>query len=172
MARRGFNQKLVTARVDSREVLRAMGKLPKDVQNEIRDTNKRNADLLAAEVRRNIGVGDPPQARLIEPSIRGVRDRNIKVEAGGPRGVGRPYKSRTKQGRKYRAPAGALVYGAEYGSSGKSQDRKGRTMGERFVKGRNKQGYFLTPALGDFAPKLLQIWYHTINREIQKRGLK
>ena len=172
MARRGFNQRLVTTNVDAREVLRAMGKLPKEVQNEIRDTNKRNADLLAAEARRNIGAGDPPQAKLIEPTIRGVRDRNIKVEAGGPRGVGRPYKSRTKQGRKYRSPAGALVYGAEYGSSGKPKDRKGRTMGERFVKGRNKEGYFLTPALGDFAPKLLRIWSDTIQREIKKRGLK
>lgn len=172
MARKGFSSQLVTTTVDSREVLRAMGKLPKEVQNEIRDTNKRNADLLAHEIKSKIGAGDPPQAQLVESSIDGKRDRNIRVDAGGTKRVGRAYKSRKGNGRSYRAPAGALIYGAEYGSSGKPADRRGRTMGARFVRPHNKDGYFIGPALRDYTPKLIRIWSATIQHEIKKRGLK
>ncbi|MGI9143051.1 MAG: hypothetical protein ACR2IJ_07650 [Fluviibacter sp.] len=149
-----------------------MSKLPKEVQNEIRDTNKRNADLLAHEIKAKIGAGDPPQARLVESAIDGKRDRNIRVDAGGAKRVGRPYKSSKSNGRSYRAPAGALIYGAEYGSSGKPQDRRGRTMGARFVRPHNKDGYFIGPALKNFTPKLLRIWSDTIQAEIKKRGLQ
>lgn len=172
VARKGFSSRLVTTDVDARAVLRSMSKLPKEVQDEIRDTNKRNADLLAKEIRGKIGAGDPPQARLVESSIDGKRDRNIRVDAGGTKRVGRPYKSRKSNGRSYRAPAGALIYGAEYGSSGKPQDRKGRNMGARFVRPHNERGNFIGPALQEFTPKLLRIWTNTIQHEINKRGLK
>lgn len=172
MARKGFDSRLVTTTVDAKEVLKSMGKLPKEVQELIRDSNKLNADRLAREARSLISANDPPQAALIKDTIQGKRDRNIKVEAGGIKRVGRPYKSSKSNGRAYRAPAGALIHGAEYGSSGKPQDRRGRTMGARFVKAHNELGNFLNPALRKFAPELIQIWSDTIQREIQKRGLK
>lgn len=147
-----------------------MGKLPKDVQNRIRDTNKANADDLARRIKNNIGLGDPPQAELVKDTIVGVRDRNIRVNAGGKKGVGRPYKSTKSNGRKYRPPAGALIFGAEYGSSGKTQDRKGRPMGPRFVKPHNERGNFIGPAVDKYTPQLLRTWTKTIQAELRKRG--
>lgn len=168
---RTFSRGVISTSVDAREIVRAFSKLPKEVQNEIRNTNLKYSGDLADEVKKNIGVSDPPQADLIESTVKAVRDRNIKVSAGGPKKVGKPYKSRTGGARKYRAPAGLLIYGAEHGSSGKSTDRKGRNMGPRFVRAHNKEGYFMGPALRDFAPVMLEKWKTLIQREIKKAGL-
>lgn len=174
VARKGFNQSLplVTTDVDARELFKALNKLPKDVQNGIRITNQTNAEKLRHEIIGEIGAGDPPQAELIKSTIKAKRDRNIRVDSGGVKQVGRAYASRTKAGRKYRAPAGALVFGAEYGSSGKPTDRKGRAMGARFVRPHNPKGYFIGPALVRFGPILLKEWIDTINQQIRKEGLR
>lgn len=166
-----FSRGVITTSVDAKELTRQFGKLSKDVQNKIRDTNLANARLLADEAKRNIGEADPPQADLIAETIKPVRDRNIMVTSGGPKRVGRPYKQRGGGRRKYRAPAGLLIYGAEHGSSGESHDRKGRAMGPRFKRPHNPDGYFMGPALRDFAPRLLEIWRKTINAELKKAGL-
>lgn len=167
-----FSRGVIHTSVNANGLLRYFHKLPKEVQNELRQTNLRNAQLLADEVRRNIDISDPPQAELILSTVTAVKDRRIKVTAGGKKQVGRPYKARTGGKRKYRAPAGLLIYGAEFGSSGKSMDRKGRKMGPRFERPHNSKGYFMGPALEKFGPKLLEIWIKTIQREIDKAGLK
>ena len=167
-----FSRGVIHTSVSANGLLRFFHQLPKEVQDEIRKTNLANAQLLADEVKRNIDLSDPPQAELITSTVKAVKDRRIKVNAGGSKQVGRPYKSRTAGKRKYRAPAGFLIYGAEHGSSGKSQDRKGRKMGPRFQRPHNKDGYFMGPALREFGPRLLEIWSKTIQREIDKAGLK
>lgn len=171
MARKGWDQTLVTTSVDAKAVLRSMSKLPKEVQDEIRATNQRNATILAREIERNVGAGDPPQAKLVDQTFEPKRDRIIRVTGGGDSKVGRPYKSTKSRGRQYRAPAGALVNGAEYGSSGKPKDRKGRTMGARFVRPHNEKGYFIGPAVRKYTPWLLKEWKKTIQQEIKRRGL-
>lgn len=172
VARKGFNSKLLTTDVDAVAVLRGLNTLPKEIQNDIRDSNLANSRILAKNIQAAISAADPPQARLIEDSIKPARDRVIRVNAGGPKAAGRPYKSSKSQGRKYRAPAGALVYGSEYGSSGKPQDRRGRNMGARFVRPHNEKGYFIGPAMERFAPQLLKIWTNTIQDAIRDKGFK
>jgi len=171
VAQQRFASTLVTTSVDAKAVLRSMSKLPKEVQAEIRSTNQENANRLVRKIKTEIGIGDPPQADLVRDSFESKRDRIIRVDAGGARQVGRRYRSKRK-GRKYGAPAGALINGAEYGSSGKPQDRKGRTMGARFVRPHKAEGYFIGPAVREYAPWLLREWTNLIQTEIKKRGLK
>ena len=93
----------------------------------------------------------PPQAILVARSIRTPRDRMIRVDIGGPKKVGRAYggtaNARGKITNRSQAPAGALLWGSEYGSSPKPVDRAGRAMGRRFVYPYKKSGYWITPTL-------------------------
>lgn len=106
----------------------------------------------------------PPQAILVARSISTPRDRMIRVDVGGAKKVGRPYGSNSTS-----APAGALLWGSEYGSGGQSQDAAGRKMGKsRFVKGRNKEGYWINRTI-DANIKDVADAYTEIVKDIVKR---
>jgi len=129
--------------------------LPKEASQELRD----KAQPLSKELARALTVAAafsaaPPQAILVARSIATPRDRMIRVDVGGSKKVGRPYggerNSRGKVTNRQAAPAGALLWGSEYGSGGQPQDRAGRRMGaSRFVKPRNKRGYWINPTVDD-----------------------
>lgn len=107
------------------------------------------AQPLSAELARELTVAAafssaPPQAILVARSISTPRDRMIRVDIGGSKKVGRPYGGIRPDTKRTAAVAGELLWGSEHGSGGQPQDRAGRRMGKsRFVKGRNKQGYWI-----------------------------
>ena len=163
----GFgSQKLVTTDVDASGLLYAMRKLPKDVQNELRKMNAADAQDLASDLKYTRAYA-PPQKQLVQGAIYVVRDRTIRVDVGGKKQVGRAYKSKRKGGAKYRPPAGALVYGSEYGSSGKEVDRFGRKMGNRFDLPHNPRGYWIAPTVEKYSKQLLEKWKTRTQRAIE-----
>lgn len=176
--------KLIATSVDARSLHLAFSRLPKEVQKEIRQTFRPLSNQLAGDFKTAPGM-KPPQFDLIQKAITPKTDRQIRVQIGGTKKVGRPYKRFNKfKGRdgnihrskfniqpNFQAPAGALVHGVEFGSSGKTKDRSGRTMGNRFKMGHNPNGYFITPTLERFAPELYEIWKNTILKAARKSGL-
>jgi hypothetical protein len=167
--------KLIATSVDARSVHLAFSRLPKEIQREIRQTFRPLSNELSREMKSVVGV-KPPQYALIEIAIVPKTDRQIRVAVGGTRKVGRPYTKykkfkgrdgnvhRSKFGvqKDFRAPAGALIHGVESGSSGKSKDRSGRPMGNRFKLPHNPRGYFIRPTVDRFAPELYETWKRTI----------
>lgn len=125
----------------------------KEASAELRD----KAQPLSQRLARALSVAAafsaaPPQAILVARSIATPRDRMIRVDIGGSKKVGRPYggerDTRGATRNRQAAPAGALLWGSEYGSGGKSVDAVGRKMGaSRFVKPRNKRGYWINPTI-------------------------
>jgi hypothetical protein len=176
---------LVVSTVDAREVLRALNKLPKEVQAEIRSRNLIESQHLARAIIMNAyDPTVPPQAELVAKSVEAKRDRLIKVNIGGDKKVGRPYKQRKgtyKSGRtRYvtkRAEASRLVWGAEHGSSGKNKDRAGRTMGARFVRpnrshARNQfDGYWIGPVVKVQGQEIADRWKKLCQKAINGLGL-
>ena len=185
VARGGFSSKLVTSTVDSREVLRALNGVPKEVQQEIRRRNLAESQALAREI--IMAAYDPrvpPQAELVAKSVKGQRDRTIKVNVGGDKKVGRPYRARMGRGadgtqtyKRMRASAGYLMYGAEHGSSGNPKDRSGRTMGNRFVrphKGNPRNpfdGYWIGPVIAAQGQEIADRWKKLCQKAINGLGL-
>ena len=95
----------LTLHVDGlKEALRAISKLPKDAQVEVRDRALTIAEGLAIKLR-VAARGESAQAGLMAPTIRARRDRVPSVEAGGTRRVGRK-----------RKPAYKILFGSEFGS--------------------------------------------------------
>ena len=166
-----FNQRntVMVSTIDSKEVMRALNKLPKEIQNQIRDDNKIESDKLVDVLKRTV-TGAPPQAQLVQKAIYSRRDRYVRVEIGGDKQVGRKYKSK-KSGRKYGASAGWLMYGAEHGGSGQQVDRSGRKMGNRFVLNHNKQGYWISPRVERFGKDIAIRWAQRVNDAVRKVNL-
>jgi hypothetical protein len=98
-----------------------------------------------------------PQTKLVAETITPKRDRLIRVDIGGPKKVGRKYggeASKSGKGNRVRqnaAPAGALLWGTEYGSHG-GVDSIGRTFTNRFKTPYNKRGYWIAPAVDYYVP--------------------
>jgi hypothetical protein len=167
----GFgSQKLVTSDVDASALLYVMRKLPKEVQNELRKLNAADAEDLKQDLKTTTRNA-PPQKKLIQGAVYVVRDRNIRVDIGGKKQVGRAYKSKRNGGAKYRSPAGALVYGSEYGSSGNEVDRFGRKMGKRFELPHNPRGYWIAPTVEKYSKELLDKWKTRTQRAIEGLNL-
>ena len=104
------------------------------------------------------GLSAPaPQTKLVVQTIKSPRDRLIRVDIGGPKKVGRKYggeTSKSGKGAKVRqnaAPAGALLWGTEYGSH-TGVDSLGRVYTNRFKASYNKRGYWIAPAVDYYVP--------------------
>jgi hypothetical protein len=100
----------------------------------------------------------------------------IRVDVGGSKKVGRKYggeQSKSGKGSKVRqqaAPAGALLWGTEYGS-GKGTDSIGRAYSNRFKAARNKRGYWINPAVDYYTPIVAKEYIDIIQKIIRKVGL-
>lgn len=88
-----------------RETLAAFRGLPKEASNEIRDTSKKLATLLATAAAQ-AGKAEGHQAALVATTVKAARDRVPVVQAGGTKRLG----SRKK-------PAWKLLFGSEFGSN-------------------------------------------------------
>lgn len=153
------NQGRLTIELEPYELKRlfqVLNALPKETQNAIRDSAQGLSKRLAGQLMMFAGSAPAPQTKLVAQSIKTPRDRLIKVTIGGSMKVGRKYggevskngKSRVRQDR---APAGALLWGTEYGSQ-IGKDTLGRNYTNRFGVPRNPNGYWITKATDYYVP--------------------
>lgn len=162
-----------------RDYLRALGRLDKDVQNEVRDNSQKLAIGFKFNLELAAAFSPTPQAKLVAQSITTPRDRLPTVVIGGKKKVGREYRSREKRtgktgntlpGKRIKAPAGALLYGSEFGSHG-GKDSRGRNMGNRFVVGRKKDGYWINPTTEREAEQVFEAWVGYVDKILKREGI-
>jgi hypothetical protein len=140
MARRGSAFTIDVDDTDVQTLLRALSKVDADLRKSsnarLREAAKECAGQLKVALYQAIPSSPAPQTRLVAASIKVKSDRTPVVQIGGPKKVGRPYKSR--KGGTVRAPAGQLLWGVEYG------DKDGR-----FAE-RNTDGHWIKPTVKAF----------------------
>lgn len=152
-----------------RSYLKTIGSLDKEIQNEIRDNSQRLSLKIRDALYLRAQRSPTPQAKLVAESMTTPRDRLPTVKIGGSKKVGRPYKQ-LGTGKIIKAPAGALLYGSEYGSHG-GKDRAGRNQGDRFKAPRTKLGYWINPASDSMAREVFTEWVEYVDRIIKREGL-
>jgi len=179
---------MIHADVDSKALLYAFKQLPKEVQAEIRKHNRADSEQLAQALKINAYASNvPPQAALIVESgaVMPRTDRTIRVDVGGKKLVKnkasmdefgkhkKAYRANKKTGKtrlqRIGTPAGALVWGATSGSSGKPTDRSGRKMGLRFVERHSSRGYWLQPTTASWVDKILPRWKIRIQQAVERQ---
>ena len=151
---------IYTIDVDPNEfknLLGLLGSFPAEYQQLVRDRAQPMSQRLAGQLMMS-GLSAPaPQTKLVVQTIKSPRDRLIRVDIGGPKKVGRKYggeTSKSGKGAKVRqnaAPAGALLWGTEYGSH-TGVDSLGRVYTNRFKASYNKRGYWIAPAVDYYVP--------------------
>lgn len=159
-----------------RNLIQTLNLLDKETQNKVRDAAYPLSQRLAGQLLMFSQSAPSPQTKLVAKSITAKRDRLIRVDVGGSKKVGRKYggeQSKSGKGAKVRqqsAPAGALLWGTEYGS-GKGTDSIGRPYSNRFKAGRNKRGYWINPAVDYYTPIVAKEYIDIIQTIIRKVGL-
>jgi hypothetical protein len=121
--------------------------------------------MLKHELEKSARLSPTPQARLVAQSLQTPKDRLPKVIIGGPKKVGRAYRSRPNK-KKTRAPAGALLWGSEYGSR-QGVDRKGRNYQNRYKAPHRTKGYWIAPALESALPHARNEYEKLVNQVIE-----
>ena len=159
-----------------KNLIQTLNLLDKETQNEVRDAAYPLSQRLAGQLLMFSQSAPSPQTKLVAQSITAKRDRLIRVDVGGSKKVGRKYggeQSKSGKGAKVRqqaAPAGALLWGTEYGS-GKGTDSIGRAYSNRFKAARNKRGYWINPAVDYYTPIVAKEYIDIIQQIIRKVGL-
>jgi hypothetical protein len=159
-----------------RNLIQTLNLLDKETQNKVRDAAYPLSQRLAGQLLMFSQSAPSPQTKLVAKSITAKRDRLIRVDVGGSKKVGRKYggeQSKSGKGSKVRqqsAPAGALLWGTEYGS-GKGTDSIGRPYSNRFKAARNKRGYWINPAVDYYTPIVAKEYIDIIQTIIRKVGL-
>jgi hypothetical protein len=159
-----------------RNLFQTLNKLDKETQDDIRSAALPLSQRLAGQLLMFSQSAPSPQTKLVAQSITAKRDRVIRVDVGGTKKVGRKYggeQSKSGKGNKVRqnqAPAGALLWGTEYGS-GKGTDSIGRDYSNRFKAPRNKRGYWIAPAVDYYTPIVAKEYIEIVQTIIKKVGL-
>lgn len=159
-----------------RNLFQTLNKLDKETQDDIRSAALPLSQRLAGQLLMFSQSAPSPQTKLVAQSIVAKRDRIIRVDVGGSKKVGRKYggeQSKSGKGNKVRqnqAPAGALLWGTEYGS-GKGTDAIGRPYSNRFKAARNKRGYWIAPAVDYYTPIVAKEYIEIVQTIIKKVGL-
>lgn len=160
--------------VSLKNLLQTLNKLDKDTQNEVRDAALPLSMRLAGQLKQFADSAPSPQTKLVAESITAKRDRLIRVDVGGTKKVGRKYGGESRgKGKKVKqsaAPAGALLWGTEYGSS-RGTDSAGRAYTDRFKASRNKGGYWIAPAVEYYTPIVAREYIEIIQKIIKREGL-
>lgn len=157
-----------------KDLLKTLSKLDKETQNEVRDAALPLSQRLAGQLQQFADSAPSPQTKLVAQSITAKRDRLIRVDVGGTKKVGRKYGGESRgKGKKVKqssAPAGALLWGTEYGS-GRGTDSAGRSYTDRFKAPRNKGGYWISPAVEYYAPIVAKEYEEIVTKIIKREGL-
>ena len=164
MAKAGKGTMAITVEpTEFRNLIRLLGSLPAESQQEIRDRA-----LPFAQASRT------PVAVKVAESLVAKRDRLIRVDVGGPKKVGRKYGGEKRAGGKVvkqgQAVAGALLWGSEYGSH-RGVDRRGRAYSDRFKAPYNKSGYWINPAMDYYLPIIAREYAQMVQDVVKKAGM-
>lgn len=155
--------------VELRDLLRLLSAMPKETQALVRDKAQPMSARLKGQLMMSAMASPTPQARLVMGSITTPRDRLIRVDIGGTKKVGRKYggtASKSGKGKKVKqdaAPAGALLFGSEYGSH-TGDDKAGRRYSNRFKASYSKRGYWITPAVDYYLPIVAREYVEMIKK--------
>lgn len=157
-----------------RRLISLLNSLPKETQQIIRDKAQPMSQRLAGQLMQFADSSPTPQAKLVAAVALTPRDRLIRVDLGGAKKVGRKYGGETrKNGSKVKqgaAPAGALLWGSEWGSHS-GVDRSGRRYTNRFKAPYNKKGYWINKAIDWYVPKVADEYVAMIKEVIKEAGL-
>ena len=159
-----------------KNLIQTLNLLDKESQNAVRDAALPLSQRLAGQLMMSAQGAPAPQTKLVAQTITAKRDRLIRVDIGGPKKVGRKYggeASKSGKGNKVRqnaAPAGALLWGTEYGSS-RGTDSLGRVYTNRFKAPQNKKGYWISPAVDYYTPIVAKEYIDIIQAIIKSKGL-
>jgi hypothetical protein len=162
--------------VEFRNLIGLLNKLDKETQQEIRDGALPLSKRLAGQLLMFSQSAPAPQTKLVAQTITPKRDRLIRVDIGGSKKVGRKYggeQSKSGRGAKVRqqsAPAGALLWGTEFGSH-PGLDSIGRRYTNRFKAPANKRGYWITPAVDYYVPIVAREYAEMVQTVVKKLGL-
>lgn len=140
-----------------RNLISTLNLMDKETQGRVRDAAQPLSKRLAGQIMQFGHASPTPQTRLVLESITTPRDRLIRVDVGGPKKVGRAYggrPSKSGKGKKVgrtQAPAGALLWGSEYGSR-PGVDSMGRKYTNRFKVPYRADGYWLNKSVDFYTP--------------------
>jgi hypothetical protein len=158
-----------------KQLFQLLSALPKDSQNEIRDQAQVMSKRLAGQLFMFSQSAPAPQTKLVAQSISTPRDRVIRVDVGGSKKVGRKWGGETSKNgktkvRQQQAPAGALLWGTEFGSHS-GVDSLGRKYTNRFKAAPKKSGYWINPAVDYYTPIVAKEYIQLIQDVVKKVGL-
>ena len=162
--------------VEFRNLIGLLNSLDKETQDEIRTNAMSMSQRLAGQLLMFSQSAPAPQTKLVAQTITAKRDRLIRVDVGGSKKVGRKYggeQSKSGKGAKVRqnaAPAGALLWGTEFGSH-KGVDSLGRPYTDRFKAPANKRGYWMTPAVDYYTPIVAREYAQMVQDVVKRLGL-
>lgn len=123
-----------------RELLRALNKIPKELQNDVRDASQGIATDLVAGAK---GAASTPLQNLAATGLKAKRDRVPVVSASGS----------VRAGVKTQD----IFYGAEFGGR-----RRPSTM--QFLPHKGQQGYFLYPTARARGKRYFEMWAEAIDK--------
>tara|TARA_R110000868_G_scaffold207611_1_gene456588 strand:- start:18 stop:557 length:540 start_codon:yes stop_codon:yes gene_type:complete len=162
---------------DLKNLIQTLNLMDKETQQEVRDAAYPLSQRLAGQLLMFSQSAPSPQTKLVAQTIDAKRDRLIRVDIGGSKKVGRKYggeQSKSGKGKKVRqsaAPAGALLWGTEFGSH-KGVDSLGRPYTDRFKAPSNKRGYWITPAVDYYTPIVSAEYVQIVKAIIRRVGLE
>lgn len=162
--------------IEFRNLIGLLNSLDKESQDEIRTNALPLSQRLAGQLLMFSQSAPTPQAKLVAQSITAKRDRLIRVDVGGSKKVGRKYggeASKSGKGAKVRqqaAPAGALLWGSEYGSH-PGIDSMGRKYTNRFAAPRKTSGYWINPAVDFYVPVVAREYAEMVQTVVKRLGL-
>jgi hypothetical protein len=162
--------------IEFKNLLRLLGSLDAETQNKVRDRALPLSQRLAGQLFQFSQAAPSPQTKLVAQTITPKRDRLIRVDIGGPKKVGRKYggeTSKSGKGAKVRqqsAPAGALLWGTEYGSH-IGVDSMGRKYTDRFKAPAKKSGYWINPAVDYYVPIVAREYAQMVQDVVKEIGL-
>jgi hypothetical protein len=175
MAKAGKGTMAITVEpVEFRNLIRLLGSLPAESQQEIRDRALPLSQRFAGQLLMFAQASRTPVAVKVAESLVAKRDRLIRVDVGGTKKVGRKYGGEKRAGGKVvkqgQAVAGALLWGSEYGSH-RGIDRRGRAYSDRFKAPYNKSGYWINPAMDYYLPIIAREYAQMVQDVVKKAGM-
>ena len=161
--------------VEFKSLITVLRQLDKEQSAKVRDGAYPLSQRLSGQLLQFALAAPAPQTKLVAQSIDAKRDRLVRVDIGGSKRVGRAYTSRENKlksgkGRTIKAPAGALLWGTEYGSKA-GTDSRGRAYTRRFGVGRNRGGYWINPAVDYYAPVVAREFAQMLIQVIKENRL-
>lgn len=138
----------INIRIDGlHETLRALNKLPKDANLELKEAAVALSRKLATAAKAS-GAREGSQAALVASTVRAARDRVPVVVAGGNKRLGRN-----------KAPAYKLLFGSEFGSNRYQQFHKPHI---------GKGSYWFFKTIEDHQVEIAKEWMDAADEIIRK----